>query len=354
MAIRDKKTELSLKEFVLNIQNWFQYLIKKWLIILLVCLLGGAIGLWFSIHNEPEYTGSLSFVLEDDGTSTSGALGLASQFGFDVGSGTGGVFKGTNVIELFKSRLMVQKALLSPADYKEGKASLAEQYIDNQGWRLTWKDKPELANLNFPISVDSSIQTRIQDSILGQIYKNLVQGELEVSQKDKKISLITINVRSNNESFSKKFTETLAAIVSDFYVQTKSKKARENLDILEHQTDSIRGRLNGSIVNIAVAADQTFGLNPALNVKRIPSVKSEVDVQTNKALLAELIKQVELARINLRKETPLIQIIDTPILPLEMTKIGKTKGIVLGVIIAGFLIVTFLISSKLIKDVMNN
>jgi hypothetical protein len=47
-------------------------------------------------------------------------------------------------------------------------------------------------------------------------------------------------------------------------------------------------------------------------------------------LLTELVKQSELAKVTLRKETPLIQIIDRPILPLAKERFGKAKGIVLG------------------------
>jgi uncharacterized protein involved in exopolysaccharide biosynthesis len=53
-------------------------------------------------------------------------------------------------------------------------------------------------------------------------------------------------------------------------------------------------------------------------------------VQANTAILTELVKQSELAKVTLRKETPLIQIIDRPILPLAKERFGKAKGIVLG------------------------
>ena len=57
-----------------------------------------------------------------------------------------------------------------------------------------------------------------------------------------------------------------------------------------------------------------------MNVKRVPSVNRQVDVQANTAILTELVKNLELAKVDLRKETPLIQIIDTPILPLPFEK----------------------------------
>ncbi len=102
---------------------------------------------------------------------------------------------------------------------------------------------------------------------------------------------------------------------------------------------------------VAVANDNTFNLNPALNVRRAPSARRQVDVQANTAILTELVKQTELAKVTLRKETPLIQVIDRPILPLKMEKFGKAKGLVLGVFLAGFLTVLFLIIRRLLRGI---
>jgi uncharacterized protein involved in exopolysaccharide biosynthesis len=269
----------------------------------------------------------------------------------DIGGATsGGAFKGANVLEIFKSRLMIQKALLEPVA-QNPKKSLAEVYIDANEWRKAWKEKKNLKNIQFPVHATGL--SRTQDSVLGVIYDNMIKAELTVGQKDKKNSIINIDVKSKNEKFAKQFTETLAVIVSDFYVETKSKKAKENLIILVHQRDSIRAALNGSLTGVAVSNDQVFGLNPALNVRRVPGIKKEVDVQANTALLTELIKQTELARINLRKETPLIQVIDKPILPLKKEKFGKVKGLVFGGLLAAFLLTGVLIGLKLLKGVMS-
>lgn len=120
-----------------------------------------------------------------------------------------------------------------------------------------------------------------------------------------------------------------------------------NSTILQKQTDSIRRELNGAITGVAVANDNTFGLNPAMNVRRAPSARRQVDVQANTAILTELVKQTELAKVTLRKETPLIQVIDKPILPLPKYHFGKGKGIVIGGIIAAFVIIIGLIVKRI-------
>jgi hypothetical protein len=342
--------EISLKELIEKVKEWFSYLLSQWKIILLAGIIGAAIGLAYSFSKKPIYTATLSFALEDEKSGGGGlgsALGLASSLGLDLGGGGGSVFTGSNLTELFKSRSMVEQTLLSPVTSNGKVISLAEMYIQNEGWRDKWNDNPKYKDIQFLPNIKRKYFTRVHDSILGVMYEDLSKTGLAVGQKDKKIAIINIDMASTNELFSKYFTEALAKEVSDFYVTTKSKKARLNMDILERQTDSIRSELNGAITGVAVANDNTFNLNPALNVRRAPSARRQVDVQANTAILTELVKQTELAKVTLRKETPLIQVIDRPILPLAKESFGKAKGIVLGGFLAGFLVILVLIIKRI-------
>lgn len=345
--------EISLKELIEKGKEWYAYLLSQWKIILLAGIIGAGLGLAYSFIKKPVYTATLSFALEDEkggGGGLGSALGLASSLGLDLGGGGGSIFTGSNLTELFKSRAMVEQTLMSPVVVDGKTISLAEMYIQNQGWRDQWNDKPKFATIQFLPDTKRKYFTRVHDSILGVMYQDLSKTGLAVAQKDKKIAIITIDVNSTNELFSKYFTEALVKQVSDFYVTTKSKKARMNMDILERQTDSIRGELNGAITGVAVANDNTFMLNPALNVRRAPSARRQVDVQANTAILTELVKQTELAKVTLRKETPLIQVIDRPILPLHKEKFGKAKGLVMGGFLLGFLTVLGLIVRRLLKE----
>jgi hypothetical protein len=349
--MNEHNDEISLKELLEKAREWFDYLLSQWKIIVLAGIIGAALGLTYSFIKKPVYTATLSFALEDEkGGGLGGALGLASSFGIDLGGGGGSMFTGSNLTELFKSRAMVEKTLLSPVVVDGKTISLAEMYIQNNGWRKGWEKKPDLAKLEFLSHANRQKFTRVQDSIMGVMYASLSKSSLSVAQKDKKIAIINIDVASENELFSKYFCEALAKEVSDFYIDTKSRKSRENMLILERQTDSIRRELNGAITGVAVANDNTFGLNPAMNVRRAPSARRQVDVQANTAILTELVKQTELAKVTLRKETPLIQIIDRPILPLSKEKFGKVKGIVMGGFLGGFLVVLALIVKRVLKQ----
>jgi uncharacterized protein involved in exopolysaccharide biosynthesis len=343
------KDEITVNQLVEKSKEWFFYFLSKWKIIVLAGFVGAVIGLSYSFITKPVYTATLSFALEDEkaGGGLGGVLGLASSFGFDLGGSGGSIFMGSNLTELFKSRQMVEKTLLSAVVVDQKTISLAEMYIQNAKWRKDWNKKPKLASIQFLPNANRKNFTRVHDSILGVIYLNLSKNSLTVAQKDKKISIISIDVFSSSELFAKYFCEALAKEVGEFYVTTKSKKARLNMAILQKQTDSIRGELNRAITGVAVANDNTFGLNPSLNVRRVPSARRQVDVQANTAILTELVKQTELAKVTLRRETPLIQVIDRPILPLKMEKFGKAKGILSGGGLAGLFLVFILIIKKL-------
>jgi hypothetical protein len=345
--------EISLKELIEKGKEWYSYLLSQWKIIVLAGIIGAVLGLTYSFIKKPVYTATLSFALEDEksGGGLGSALGLASSLGLDLGGGGGSIFTGSNLTELFKSRAMVEQTLLSPVVIDGKTISLAEMYIQNKEWRDNWNDNPKFLTIQFLPNCDRTAYTRAQDSVLGVMYQDLSKTGLSVGQKDKKVAIISIDVSATNELFAKYFTEALVKQVSDFYIETKSKKSRDNMLILERQTDSIRRELNGAITGVAVANDNTFMLNPALNVRRAPSARRQVDVQANTAILTELVKQTELAKVTLRKETPLIQVIDRPILPLKKERFGKAKGLVIGGFLAGFLIVLGLIVKKFFKSI---
>ncbi len=346
--------EISLKELIQKIQEWIGYLKTQWKVIFGIASIGAIIGFTYASFQKFEYSATSTFVLEEDkgGSGLSGAMGLASSFGLDLGGGGGGLFTSSNIIELMKSRLVVEKTLLNPVQIGGKEISLVDYYIQIKKLRDAWSKKPALANINFPANADRTKFSLEQDSILQVIFAGLTKNNLTIAQKDKKVSIISLTVKSENELFSKLFCEQLLKETSDFYIETKSKKARLNVEILQYQADSIRAELNSAITGVAAASDNVYNLNPAFNVKRTPSTRRQVDVQANTAILTQLVAQLELSKVSLRKETPLVQLIDRPILPLEKEKLGRIKSFVLGGFLAGFLTVLYLVFGQLYKKLV--
>jgi len=114
--------EVSLKELILKIKEWSAFLKSKWKTIILAGVVGSLLGLTVAWFEKPTYKATLTFAMEEDkgsGGGLGGALGLASSFGIDLGgAGGGGAFAASNLTELMKSRLIVEKVLLSPVEVR--------------------------------------------------------------------------------------------------------------------------------------------------------------------------------------------------------------------------------------------
>ena len=137
------KEEISLSELFQKVKEWYAFMLLKWKTIVLAGVIGAILGLTYSFIKKPIYTASLSFALEGESSGGSGGvLSLASQFGLSLGGSGGGIFEGSNLNELFKSRNMVEQTLVKPVRYKGKTISFAEMYIEIADWRKNWNKKP--------------------------------------------------------------------------------------------------------------------------------------------------------------------------------------------------------------------
>ncbi len=346
--------EVTLKEVILKIQDWIRYLALKWLLLLFFILAGAAIGFLYALLKKPVYNAELTFVLEDDKAGGLGyAAGLASQFGLDIGAAsTSSAFSGDNIIELLKSRALIQKTLLTPVEIGGRLQTLADMYISAGGLRNKWKDDKALQKIQFDPALSHAPLSLKQDSLLGEFHSEIVDRSLTVDRLDKRLSIIALKMLSGNELFAKAFCETLLKNVSQFYVESKTKKEIQNVQILQHQTDSVRRQLNLAISGVASSLDINPNPNPTLQILHAPSQRRQVDVQANTAILNELVRNLEISKVTLRKDTPLIEIIDHPILPLRKTTLSPLKATLAGAAFAGFFVIFLFTLQMVYKSIM--
>lgn len=346
--------EVSLKELILRLKEFWHYLLSKWLTIVIVVAVGGTLGLLVSIFKKPTYVAELTFVMEDQ-KGGSGALGayagIASQFGINLGGMDGGegLFTSDNIVEFLKSRRMIQQTLLSEVSINGKKELLVDRYVRINKLNKNWNKNEKLKDFHFTPDTGRHF---IQDSLIADYHKSIIKKDLVIEKLDKKLSILSLKVETKDELYSKAFCEKLITNAADFYIKTRTKKSEDNLNVLTKQVDSVRKELNSAIGGVALATQANPNANRAFQVLNVPSQRRTVDVQANVAILTELVKNQELARMTLRNDKPLIQVLDRPILPLEKSKIGKVLGVLLGGFIAGFLCVIALSVRKIFQSIL--
>jgi hypothetical protein len=348
---KNETSDVTLKDIILHLILFLKFLKSKWLIILVSGVLGCAIGIFYAIIKKPSYIATCSFVLDENKTSgLSQYANLASMAGLDLGTDGGDIFVGDNIAGLYTSRLMIAKALLSKINVNGKPQLLIDRYVNFLNLRKDWKKKDGIDSINFNSPLENF--NRKQDSLLIVIATDIDKKVLVVSRPDKKLSIINVNVKFGDEQFAKAFNDSLVATVNNFYIKTKTKKTALNVAVLQRQADSVKTVLNNSISGVASALDAAPNANPLLLTLKVPSQKKQVDVQASSAVYAEIVKNLELAKITLRQETPLIQVIDNPIFPLTIEKAGKIKCLVIGFVLGSMFAICCVSAKKAFTKLM--
>ncbi len=290
---------------------------QKKLFFLLMFFVGSCIGILIGYTSKPKYAATVTFFCEGEKSGGLGAYaGIASQFGIDLGGASSNIFTEENITSLFKSNLLVEKSLLTVS--KETNELLIDKYLKTHA-----VENIKIDGKNFSLSVGFAkipLQ-RIKDSLVKSISKSIIDDQLFVDKMNRSIGLITLTYNDHDEVLAKEMAEALVENTTNYYTAYKTKKNLSNVNILQYQVDSVRKMLYGGISEVAMLND--LNVNPLKQKARTETQKSQSQLQVNSVLYTELLKNLELSKISMRKETPLIQIIDSPKLPLKNEKKGK-------------------------------
>ena len=341
--------EISLQKIIQQTGEYVRYLFSKWLVIIVAGIIGGSAGLLYAYTAAPKYTAVVNFVLSSGSSSSGGGLmGFASQFGLNLNGSNDDAFSGHNIITLMKSRKMVQQALFMPLP--KSSQSLLNAFVVFNKINKGWSQSDKLKNA-YPFPDDAEKMSPVQDSLFRIIYSSIQNDMLNVLKPDKDQNIYVVATTSTNELFSYYLTKYLVNVTSAFYIDTKTSLAKDNLVMLQHEADSLRGVLSGAIVSAGSQTDLTFNLNPAYQVQRAGVQENQARAAALGQAYGQVLQSLEIAKITLQKETPLYQIIDEPTLPLYQDKPGKLTSLIIGGFLAGFLICMILIFKKLYSQI---
>lgn len=344
----NKDEQVSLKDIIIKSREWIRYLLSKWILIGAIGLTGGIIGFLYGYFAKPTYTASLSFVLQSN-NNTGYLTGLASQFGIDLGVSTNDVFSGENIITLMNSQSIIKRILFREVpDSKDVLANMIARDLEmDKGWASNERTKNA-----FPFPTDANKLTPIQDSLVREMYKTVTEGFIHVSRPDKNASFYVVDATSKKELIAFYLAKYVVDETTKFYIETKTSVSKKNLGMLQKEADSLRILLSGAISSTASSYDKTYNLNPALQVERSSAQEGQLRVTALGTAYAEVLKNLEIAKMTLEKETPLYQVIDLPQMPLQATKPSTLFAMIIGGFIGGFIICLFLLLKKLSKEIM--
>lgn len=339
---KSDEAEVSLSEILKNNRGGLRLIWTNKFKILFLAILGAIIGfLYSSFYSKSLYIASMSFTLEQKNNSGGALGGLASSLGLgDLPTGSGsGMFGGENVLYLIKSNRIIHQSLKESQTELNGD-NLLNFYLENH----------DLNNVNgkrhkiFPIDLKNRRLTREQDSIILVVSKKIKDSQIQAERLDKKTTIINLDITDINEKWAYLFSKALVKNAVDLYLDIKIGKLLRAEEELTKKRDSIRGLLDGSINSLAYETDMNSH-TPLMRFKT-KQVKKQIDVEVLKSMYANVIQNLEVTKIQRAQEEPIIEIIDEPILPLQIKKLGKIYSTLVGFVLFAFFSTLILILIK--------
>jgi uncharacterized protein involved in exopolysaccharide biosynthesis len=329
---------ISFIEMIEMVLSFIRYLRKNFISLLIANTALGVVIILYLLFRSPIYTAETTFVVMSGSGQSGNISSLANVVGINLNafSDESSLFQEDNILELYKSRRMIYETFLVPVAIKGDSMRLITYWSNEKELIKKWRKHLKNDMFSFEIPIES--YTVKHDSLIFEVIKDFKEQNLLARKPDRLLSILSVQVKAKDPVFAKNFNEILVKKVNDFYLETETKKTGENLDILSRQADSVRKVLHEKMQEVAIMNEQQPNLNPLYHQVRVDKNKAEIDLQANATIYQEVVKNLEIAKITHRNNTPLIQVIDYPRYPLPDNTYSIPKAVVFGLFIAFFIV----------------
>jgi len=343
--------EIKLKDILIKISEYKTYLFKNTLIIIAVSALFFVFVIVFKTSGVKEYTAEITFVVDSqkrESGSIGGAMsGMVSQFGFDIGGGSSSTFSQSNILEFLKSRGVVEAALMQNRRINKTDDLLIEHYLFINDIKDYWAESDNLNSISF-----NGILTQDNDSVSGAVWAKIIKEKLVVDLLTDEANIIRLSYTSLDDEFAKAFVEELIEQMTKMYVTHQTALTNNTLDFLSYRSDSVFMELEMAEKEFAKVKDINQRIVKASG--RLKELQLMRRVEVLNAMYLEIVKNLEISKLTLLNQTPIIQIIDYPILPLKFEESNILFSALLSAFVGGFLSLIFFFFRKLFNDAMSS
>ncbi|MDC3103930.1 Wzz/FepE/Etk N-terminal domain-containing protein [Flavobacteriales bacterium] len=341
--------DVRLKDVILKLISIKQLLWQKKLKIIIFSLILGLLGSVYAHFKQETYVAHLTFVIDENQESAGlGAIsGMASQIGFNLAGVSSGTFSQTNIQEIITSRRVVEEALLKRGIIDGKEDLLINHHIAFNDLRKKWKST-NIENLYFTSNREEF--TLQHDSILGLAFYNLTEDNISTSIEDES-NIVKITCVSKNQDFAKLMIESLAHKLEEYYTIFQTAKSKNTLDFISLRADSVLLELKNAEYRYASYKDANFGVQRAKGL--LEEIRLKRDVEILNIMYGELVKNLEISKFTLLNNKPLLNIIDSPTLPLEVNKIPIVIAFILFLILGSLLYSFILVVKQILNEEMS-
>jgi len=350
--------EISLKELVLKLKEFWFELWRNWYLIILFCIPFLAFFLYKHFTFEKSYTAKLTFMVNED-EGRGGLRGVSSVLGsFGLGGASRGEYNLEKMLSLLKSRKIIQNVILQKVNLNGQEDFYANHFIKIEDLQSKWAENTypiDLSNFLFShtnieaFSLEENTALKyIHSSFIGNS-SNGIAPLLNSTIADE-TGIMELSFQSKDEKFSIIILEKLFTYLSEYYVAQSIEKQLNTYNLISAKSDSLEQELRATEYSLASFSDKNRGLYNRTD--QLQQSRLVGKVQMLGAAYVKVVEQKEIAEFSLRDQTPVVQIIDYPISPIQPSKSSLIKNLILACLIGGFLGSFFVIGRLIIRDAL--
>lgn len=312
---------------------------KVWVVLITLLFTIGGIAYALFVREEFVSTGRILPEYQSKAGGLGQFAGLASLAGIDVSSAAGG---GSDAIrpdlypDVLKSTPFFLELLKIKVRTKENKEMTFSQFYDT--FVLDNKIEEKDTKIKFPTSnqyIAVSYQTE----------KNLKDLRERISAViDKKSGLITVTVKLPDPLVATIITNYSMNFLANYITNYRTEKAKRDLDFLAERLDAAKGKYYNNQAKKAQYSDQNQLSMMKLQTADLQRERIESEYKISSTFYNTLLQKYEEAKLKLQQETPVIKVLDPPVVPnkrsepkraiviILATFLGSIFGIIFGLI----------------------
>jgi len=333
------------------------YLEKKF--ILKTSILAALFGIVYALFQPNEFTSSTTFIPQlSSGVKTGGSSlsGLASLAGINIGSmGSSSEFPTTlypQVVESvgFKLDLLASKIKLNDEEI------LVKDYFSNQeGSSFSILGTIKKYTIGLPSLLLGSFNEQDVAPSISEIYSvsnedkmlfNAISAALSLSINDKE-GFITISFTDNNKNIAAQITQIAQTLLQKKIIEFKNNSSKEMLDFALKQYSEKKESYEKLQDERAIFVDKNINISSSLFQNKLSRIESEVNI--SESIVQQLAAQVEQAKLQVNKDTPVFTTIKPVTIPFERSAPKRS----LIVLVFGFLGIVISVGYILVKEPLN-
>lgn len=315
--------------------------------LLISMFIGAVLGLFVAISMPKEYTAT-SIMVPQTGSKGSQLGGLAALAGISLNTEQGAEMSPIlypKIVNSIPFKLELMKAKINFSDIDQP-ISLFDYYTKYQKTSVLGAVKRYTIGL--PGVIIGALRGKQKEWVLPKSINNqplsLSKDQYAVKKALDVITSLAVDAKEGFLTLTVNMPEALAAaqvaqvaqdLLQRYITEFKIEKAQADLEFIQGRYNVAKAEAERYQVSVAVNTDRIKNLTSTL--PQVGNARTQIQYTIANSVFQDLAKQLEQAKIQVKKDTPVFTIVEPVVVPSERSKPNRPMILIIWIFLSGFL-----------------